>query len=215
MGSRIAQVVGYWSKKESLPGVLIVAGFAALGAFACLLVALQVVRASWPELISQLAVAAALFILFPERFGTRPTMRLALSLLTAGCVLGLVWVALFSPSGEVNFIDTGSLPASAIVVSSVGTALIAPLFEEKIVRGLFLRALASKLGPMWSSVVVSIGFALAHWQSMLWAFVASLLLCAIFFKTKMSTLSCVVVHGVANAVIMTWHFTHGFDTVLR
>jgi len=209
------QVVGYWSSRRSLPIVLIVAGFAALGVFACFMVALETISTPGPELTSQLAVAASLLILFPERSSARCVMRLALSLLIVGCALGFVWVALFSPRGEVSFIDVGSLPTSSIVLSFLGTALITPLFEEKIVRGLILRGLASKLGPVWSSVVVSIGFALAHWQSMLWAFVASLVLCVIFFKTKMSTLGCVVVHGVANAVIMTWHFTHGFSAILH
>jgi len=207
--------VDYWASKRYLPIVSISSGFIALGIFVFVMVALQAAGLPWADLTAQLLVAAALFILFPEAVSLRAISGLVAPLLICGCALGLVWVGLFAPSGEVSFIDAKDLPTSSIVVSLVGTSLVTPIFEEKIVRGLVLKGLAPRLGPIWSSVVVSLGFALVHWQSMLWAFIASSLLCAVFFKTKMSTLCCVVVHGATNATIMTWHYTHGFETILR
>ncbi|WP_144409288.1 CPBP family intramembrane glutamic endopeptidase [Pseudoxanthomonas suwonensis] len=154
----------------------------------------------YAELPLELLICCALALIFPEPglgLGWGKKAVSVMALMTIG--LCAVWTLGFWywESHSSNFDRDWRLifPLLSLVVTK-------PWLEEKLLRHMLLTSLTGMAGPVISSILVSIFFAVAHKGVMLWAFIVSLALCWIRFRFKAKTAHCVVVHGLINAYVL-------------
>ena len=158
------------------------------------------------KVIAELAIAACLLWFFVEPNGAPFTSKLTAALIFSGAAIGVAWIAFIAPSRpEGGFIDWKTHPFVFLLIGYVGATITAPLFEEKVVRGMIFHGLSKYVSPLVSSILVSILFALAHSENMLWAFAVSIVLCWMMLKYGLNTYQRAIVHGSINFVIMTWY----------
>ena len=85
------------------------------------------------------------------------------------------------------------------VISFLVLAVLAPVFEEWLCRGMVLRGLLTKMKPVWAIVISALFFAVIHlnpWQA-LNAFLIGLLMGYVYYKTG-SLLLTMLMHFVNN-----------------
>lgn len=182
-------------------------GLAAIAASALLTILGGRIDLLGSKVIAELAITACLLWFFAESSNTPFTSKLTATLILSGVAIGVAWIAFIAPSRPAGgFIDWKAHPFIFLLVGYVGATITAPLFEEKVVRGMIFHGLSKYVGPLISSILVSILFALAHSENMLWAFAVSLVLCWMMLKYGLNTYQRAIVHGSINFVIMTWYF---------
>lgn len=158
---------------------------------------------------AELLIVAILFVLYPDVDCRRWTWRLLFVLALATLALVFTWIAVFA-WGRTRFVDIHSVETPIILVTLLGGVVITPIFEEKVVRDLLLRGLNQMAGPVISTLLVSLAFALAHHGSMVWTFIVSISLCVMALRWRVSTLQRAVVHGLMNLLIYLWYGTYGY-----
>jgi hypothetical protein len=128
-----------------------------------------------------------------------------------GLALGAVWIVFFGfpavDSTEFKRLDKFS--SSELVFGLSASLVTAPLFEEKVARHLILDGLGA-LHAFIASSIVSIAFALTHVGSIIWAFLASMLLCFFALGLKMTSVQRAISHGVCNLSIVVWYYTDAY-----
>ena len=99
--------------------------------------------------------------------------------------------------------DVGFVSASGwqLLLAFTGLVIIPPVAEEIVFRGFLYRGLASKWPKILSALTTSLIFALLHfqWNVSLDVFILSLVLIALFEKTK-NLWMCVFLHGLKNFI---------------
>jgi membrane protease YdiL (CAAX protease family) len=159
------------------------------------------------KVVAEAAIAACLLWFYIEPSRAPFTLKLIATLISAGIALGAIWIAFFAPDKhQGGFIDWKAHPLIFIAAGYVNVTLTAPLFEEKVVRGLIFSGLSKYINSTLSSVVVSMLFAVAHSGSMVWAFIVSLVLCWMMLKYRLDSYQRAIVHGILNFMSMTWYF---------
>lgn len=162
-------------------------------------------------LLLQLALAAgaASFLMltgYPlkEAFRVRPvsvaivpvTVQLAAALLIANLGAALV----LGPSARDIDLVTGDMGAGDRVLLSLTVALVAPLVEESLFRGLVQGGLEARTKYWVAIVLAAVPFALLHgWPGMIFFFAWSLPLGWVTWRTA-SIAPAVLVHAVNNVV---------------
>lgn len=106
-----------------------------------------------------------------------------------------------------------------LIITLLTNVVAAPLFEEKLLRGLALPGIrgtlparvAKFISPnIVGALIVSVVFGLAHPQIMLLAVSMSLALCIMATNFGFSTLQRACIHGLYNAAVTMWYVTYGF-----
>lgn len=163
------------------------------------------------RVLSESLVFFVLVKFFPEPQSVSFKLQSVVLLISAGAFLAGIWVLCIGAwsTGE-KFTEWTEYPFHVVALSYAHAVVIAPLFEEKIVRDLILPGVSEKIGSIFGSVLVSIFFALAHTDSMLWAFFFSISMCWLAIKWRLNTYQRAIVHGMTNLIIMLWIFTAGF-----
>ena len=88
-------------------------------------------------------------------------------------------------------------------ITAIGAILLAPIFEESIFRGVFLRGLLTRYPETVSIVITAIVFALIHVRlpQMVPGLMLGLLFGVVFARTH-SLIYTMLLHSVANAIII-------------
>jgi hypothetical protein len=168
------------------------------------------------------AAALLLFVaLFPDE-PRRPwsLIVLCVSLFVAAAFFALWLTAYALPEAKgFTFPDPQSLSRLDIAVGFLGTAVVSPLFEEKLARHLALRGIEG-VTPVWISKLVSPGllaalivsgiFAWAHTDMAVPAFMFSLTLSWLALKHRFGLSQRAFLHGIYNGAVMSWFLTDGF-----
>lgn len=143
---------------------------------------------------------------FPTEQRAVWSVRLILALIAIGIIGGILWVAVvgYPQRNELHFLTWDQVPISYYLLGLVTGCVVSPLFEEKIVRNLLLSGASQYLGKFLASLAVSALFAWVHTDGMVFAFVASIALCAGFYVFKLDTVQRSVIHGFVNFVITHW-----------
>ena len=106
---------------------------------------------------------ASLGVVRPARWGA--ALRLAAGLVLGGLVLGVVADRLLHATDAQGIKGTlahGDRATLAIVVSLAAYAVLGPIVEELVFRGLVTAAIRQRLGPAVTPVATGVLFALAH-----------------------------------------------------
>lgn len=151
--------------------------------------------------IAEICLAALLFYWFPERPGF--TLRRLCASVGLGLALGATWILIWGWKQE-TVLPAGIQEQHAfILLGYINAVISAPIFEEKVLRHLWLHALCGWTGPILGCVLVSLIFALAHFSTFWWAFAFSILMCWLALRGASSFVRAVI-HAVTNAVVLTW-----------
>ncbi|WP_141058202.1 CPBP family intramembrane glutamic endopeptidase [Stenotrophomonas rhizophila] len=173
------------------------------------------------KLLTELTAFALLVALFPREDRSRWTLARCLSgvmLAAAGFGAWLVFHA--NPSVSYStFSDRRDANSVILIITLLTNVVAAPLFEEKLLRGLALPGIrgtlparvAKFISPnIVGALIVSVVFGLAHPQIMLLAVSMSLALCIMATNFGFSTLQRACIHGLYNAAVTMWYVTYGF-----
>ena len=200
----------YFLKNKNSPLVLILAGVLAIAIFppAKFMISYAGIDGSTP--LAYLIIFLITFYLFAKEEQRKTSIFLMLNLIGTGILLGIVWCLIFPRISGVVFPDTKELHVASFFWGYLNVVVAAPLFEEKIARGIVFDGIAQKVGNLLSSLIVSFFFALAHTNSMIWAFLISVVLCWMKCELHLNTFYRAITHGTINAFIMTWYLTGGF-----
>lgn len=153
--------------------------------------------------------ALALLSFYPER-GAQPwSVRLAVGLVLLAITMALGWITIFA-WGNTRFVDVATLNGATIALTLASGVVTAPLFEEKVVRGLLLDGVAALTKPLISAVAVSVVFAMAHQGAVIWSFFVSMVLCGLALAWRINTFQRALVHGVLNLMVLLWYGTYGY-----
>ncbi|BBO51304.1 MULTISPECIES: CPBP family intramembrane glutamic endopeptidase [Stenotrophomonas] len=144
--------------------------------------------------------------LFPNEPGRRWTFWLPPVLVGAGLICGALWIAFAGlPSGHAsNSISLNEIPLKFYVLGIVTSCIVSPLFEEKVVRHLFLDGASHYLGKVAGAIVVSALFAAVHVDAFVSSFIYSVILCIGAIAFGLNTVQRSIIHGVINLSIMHW-----------
>ncbi|WP_312316995.1 CPBP family glutamic-type intramembrane protease [Stenotrophomonas sp.] len=173
------------------------------------------------KLVTELTAFAVLALLFPEtRHWQRSWKKYALAmLLPVGMFFAWLWIYA-DPSVEekIAWKQAGWV---AVAITYLTTVVAAPLFEEKLLRGLAVPGVIGTT-PVWiqryvraevfGAVVISVVFGLAHPSFAFLAFLFSLALCFLSIRFKFTAVQCACVHGLYNCAVTTWYQTFGFGS---
>ena len=191
--------------------VMLVVGVCAV-ALAGLLIAIgKYLGLAFSKPFVELLLFLLLALSFPESQGRSWRLSSVTSFVLLGVFLGLVWVFLFGFSSidETEFKRVNSFPLSAVIYGMSASLVTAPLFEEKVVRHLILGGMGM-INPFVASSLVSLAFALTHVDSVVWAFIASMFLCFMALRLRMTSIQRAISHGVCNFLITTWYYTDAY-----
>lgn len=117
-------------------------------------------------------------------------------------VLKLSSLVLEAMGAEITTLEIGTPPARpalVVGVAWVNTLLIAPIFEETVVRGLLLRRWAARWGVPAAILSSSLMFALPHGFHILGAFLTGLGYAVLYLKTQ-NLLVPIAAHMVSNGL---------------
>ncbi len=175
------------------------------------------------KLVTELAAFAFLAVMFPEtRKWQRNWKKCALAaLLPVGMFLAWLW--LYADPTVEEKTAWKHAGAVAVGITYLTTVVAAPLFEEKLLRGLAVPGLIG-MAPAWikpyvsaevfGAVAISVVFGLAHPSFAFLAFLFSLALCFLSIRLKFTAVQCACVHGLYNCAVTTWYATLGFGAWL-
>lgn len=123
--------------------------------------------------------------------------------LSIGIILLLLAIAMsFNISeGTDKAIVIANKSSLQFLISSIITAVIAPITEEIIFRGYLLNRLSFKLGVKKAIIISSIIFGILHLQSALGATIMGISMCILYIKTK-SLIVPTIVHMVSNIFVV-------------
>lgn len=187
----------------------ILIGLAAIAASALLTMAGTEVGFVGSKVVAEATIVACLLWLYAEPNRSPFTLKLGAMLISAGMILGAAWIIFYAPDKPSGgFIDWQAHPLLFVALGYINVTLTAPLFEEKVLRGLIFDGISKYINTVLSSIVVSMLFAAAHSQSIAWAFIFSLVLCWMMLKYRLDSYQRAVVHGTVNFIIMTWYLVN-------
>ncbi|WNH48822.1 MULTISPECIES: CPBP family glutamic-type intramembrane protease [Stenotrophomonas] len=156
--------------------------------------------------MTELAAFLVCMWLFPREERAAWSGKLVLILVSLGLLGGALWVAFVGYPDRHNpqWLTWDKVPVAYYLLGLVTGCIVAPLFEEKVVRHLLRSGSAHYLGRFLASLGVSALFAWVHTDAMVSAFLVSVALCASVYSFKLDTLQRAVIHGVINLVITHW-----------
>ncbi len=159
--------------------------------------------------LAEMLLALTLLHFYPEHNERPWSIRLVAALIGLALALVFVWIVVFA-WGKVRFVDVSALEPGTIILTLISAVITAPIFEEKVVRGLLAQGLASFTTPLTSAALVSLVFALTHDGAMLWSFMVSMLFCALVFRWRLNVFQRSLTHGLLNLMILLWYGTNGY-----
>lgn len=156
--------------------------------------------------MTEILAFAACMWLFPREQRALWSVKLVVVLLALGIVGGTVWVAVvgYPARNEASFLAWDQVPLRNYLLGVVTSCLVAPLFEEKVVRHLLQSGISHYFGRFLGTLAVSALFAIVHTGSVVSSFLFALYLSASMYLLKLDTPQRAVVHSVINAIIMHW-----------
>lgn len=177
---------------------LFTAAFVAVAGYASLAWMLAPSPLPYWDVPLKIAIFVALSLLFPSCGNWGWKWKSVALLIASTAFMSLVWIIYSTIKGraEAEFIAHPSM-----IYPLVNILVATPLVEEKLFRHLLFGAMSEWWGAVFAAVLVSAVFALCHHAVFVWAFIASLILCAIF-RAGASAIQCALVHGCVNAVVM-------------
>lgn len=182
-------------------------GLIATAASALLTIAGAEIGLVGAKVIVESAIAFCLLWRFVEPPAAPFTPKLTAMLILSGIAMGAMWITFLAPDRPAGgFMDLQAHPFILLAIGYINATVTAPLFEEKIVRGLLFDGLSKHMNSLLASISVSALFGIAHMGNMVWAFAGSLALCWMMLKFTLNTYQRAIVHGTVNFVIMTWYF---------
>ena len=165
--------------------------------------------------LGEVALAVVLFWMFPERGGIKWSLMTATLLLGCAVALGFAWIAgvgLWQVTAAHEEIWRAGLPY--LLVGFASKVLIAPLFEEKVVRNLLLCGAIPWLGSLWASLIVSVLFGIVHPHTPVFAFFFSLVLCWLAVRWHVNSYQRAAIHGALNLIIELYVISGGLSCVI-
>lgn len=144
--------------------------------------------------------------LFPHEQRMRWSVRLSILLISAGLIGGALWIAFigYPARNESQFLTWDNIPFEYYSLGLITGCIVAPLFEEKVVRHLLLSGASHYLGRSVGAIAVSALFAWVHTDGVVSAFIFSMALCCGVYFFKMDGFQRSLIHGFVNLVIMHW-----------
>jgi membrane protease YdiL (CAAX protease family) len=173
------------------------------------------------QLLTELTAYAVLVALFPREEGTGWTLvKCLLGVVLASVCFGAWLVFHANPSvSHSTFMEVRNANSVILIITLLTSVVAAPLFEEKLLRGLALQGILGTL-PDWvakfmspnivGALIVSVIFGLAHPDIMVLAALMSFALCIMAINFGFSTLQRACIHGLYNAAVTVWYATYGF-----
>jgi len=173
------------------------------------------------QLVTELAAYVLLVALFPREARSRWTLAKCLSgvLLASACFGAWLFFHANPSVSYSTFSDRRDASGIVVMITLLTSVVAAPLFEEKLLRGLALQGIVGTL-PAWvakfispnivAALIISVIFGLAHPQIMVLAASMSFVLCIMATNFGFSTLQCACIHGLYNAAVTMWYVTYGF-----
>ncbi len=149
------------------------------------------------------------YILDGNNFGSKEGAALAVivSIATIAAAFVVEPVAALLPDMP-EYLETAleAMTKGPVLASLISVSVMAPVFEEWLCRGLVLRGLMKKMGPVWAIVISAAFFAVLHmnpWQAVP-AFALGLLFGYVYYKTGSLKLT-MLMHCVNNtfSVVMS------------
>lgn len=156
--------------------------------------------------ITELLAFAICVWLLPNEPRRKWTFRLGFALVAIGITGGATWVfAIGVPAiPYTKFIPFGEIPTKFYVLGLVTSCLVAPLFEEKVVRHLLFDGVSHYFGRVLGTIMISAAFAAVHVDAVISSFLFSILLCILAYPFNLSTTQLATVHGTINLTITQW-----------
>lgn len=173
----------------------------------------EAIELAWGKPVCEGTLALVLLWLYPEKESRRWSISLVIWLVVAAIGLAAFWVAAVA-WGRTKFLDVSQLSITAVAVTLVGAVVTAPIYEEKVVRGLLLDGLSRLTNGLAAAVLVSLVFGFVHAGPLFWPVVFSLALCMLALKWRVSTLQRALVHGIVNLLVLLWYGTKGYGLFL-
>jgi len=139
--------------------------------------------------------------------------KTSLKFIIAAITLGLViWVADYFFQTRILHIDISSEALEwrsknkNLVIAFITTVICAPIIEEMLLRGIFLKALNNIFSPFWTILIISGLFTTLHWS---WIQAPTLFIAAVFyawitFKSK-SIVPAIAAHIVNNCLTFIYY----------
>ncbi|MES9027185.1 CPBP family glutamic-type intramembrane protease [Stenotrophomonas sp. BSUC-16] len=173
------------------------------------------------KIVTEAAAFSLLVALFPSEPHRPWSVAVVCIALAGAAVFFAMWLVFFAlpEAKSFSFPDPQSLNRLDIVAGFLGTAVVSPLFEEKLARHLALRGIEG-VTPPWLSrlvsprilatLIVSTIFAWAHGDMAVPAFIFSLTLSWLTLKHRFGLLQRALLHGIYNGAVMFWFLSYGF-----
>ncbi|TIE18297.1 CPBP family intramembrane metalloprotease [Stenotrophomonas maltophilia] len=160
--------------------------------------------------VTELLAFLACVWLFPNEPGRRWNFWLLPVLVGAGLICGALWIAFaeLPPGHASNPIPLNEVPFKFYLLGIVTSCVVAPLFEEKVVRHLFLDGASHYFGKVAGAIIVSALFAAVHVDAVVSSFIYSVILCIGAIVFGLNTFQRSIIHGVINLSIMHWALLH-------
>lgn len=151
-------------------------------------------------------LTTVLFRCFKEEMAPFEARRFLL-LAGAGCVSALTWIAFaWARHANVTYSAESWLDYPVAIIS---LGVIAPLYEEKLVRHVLLRGAAQVFGGWAAILATSIAFALVHAGNFLFSLVFGMVLAWLALRKGIDTVQRAVIHGTYNLAVFGWYLAHG------
>ncbi|MNV54650.1 CAAX amino terminal protease self- immunity [compost metagenome] len=127
-------------------------------------------------------------------------------LLGIGLLSGALWIIFIGLPAryETNYIPFGEIPVNFYILGLITSCVVAPLFEEKVVRHLLLDGVSHYFGRVLSIIMVSVVFAEVHVGAVTSSFFYSILLCICVHSFRLGTVQRSIIHGAINLAITQW-----------
>lgn len=144
--------------------------------------------------------------LFPSEPRREWSLRLGISLIVTGLLLGAIWVLFIGFPGrhETNFTPLTETPLKFYALGLATSCIVAPLFEEKVVRHLLLDVASYYFRKLTATIGVSALFAAVHVDAVVSAFLLSVFLCVSTQLFNLNSAQRSVIHGLVNFSILHW-----------
>lgn len=93
-----------------------------------------------------------------------------------------------------------------MTIAFITTVICAPIVEEMLLRGIFLKAFSKYISPFWTILIISALFTILHWS---WIQAPTLFIAAVFyawitFKSK-SIIPAIIAHIVNNCLTFIYY----------